>query len=84
METINLKDMDTNFIDAVRNNFESLVIDANAVSIQRAEFGFVNKDCDLVKTMIGSICLHCMQNPDIFNKEQSTNIINIINILSHD
>ena len=76
--------MDSNFIDAVRNNFEGLVIDANAASIQRAEFGFVNKDCDLVKTMIGTICLHCMQNPDIFNKEQSTNIINIINILSHD
>lgn len=75
--------MDSNFIDAVRNNLESLVIDANATSIQRAEFGFVNEDCDLVKTMIGTICLHCMQNPDIFNKEQSTNIINIINILSH-
>lgn len=76
--------MDSNFIDAVRNNFEGLVIDANAASVQRAEFGFVNEDCDLVKTMIGTICLHCMQNPDIFNKEQSTNIINIINILSHD
>ena len=75
--------MDSKFIDAVRNNFEGLVIDANAASVQRAEFGFVNEDCDLVKTMIGTICLHCMQNPDIFNKEQSTNIINIINILSH-
>lgn len=75
--------MDSNFIDAFRNNFEGLVIDANAASVQRAEFGFVNEDCDLVKTMIGTICLHCMQNPDIFNKEQSTNIINIINILSH-
>lgn len=76
--------MDSNFIDAVRDNFESLVINANAASVQRAEFGFINEDCDLVKTMIGTICLHCMQNPDIFNKEQSTNIINIINILSHD
>ena len=76
--------MDSNFIDAVRNNLEGLVIDANAATVQRAEFGFVNEDCDLVKTMIGTICLHCMQNPDIFNKEQSTNIINIINILSHD
>ena len=34
--------MDTNFIDAVRNNFEGLVIDANAANVQRAEFGFVN------------------------------------------
>lgn len=75
--------MDTNFIDAVRDNFEGLVIDANAASVQRAEFGFVNKDCDLVKTMIGTICLHCMQNPDIFNEEQSNNIMYIINKLSH-
>ena len=83
METINLKDMDANFIDAVRNNFEGLVIDANAASVQRAEFGFVNEDCDLVKTMIGTICLHCMQNPDIFNKIQANNIVNMINILSN-
>lgn len=83
METINLKDMDTNFINAVRNNFEDLVIDANAASVQRAEFGFVNKDCDLIKSMIGTICLHCMQNPDIFNEEQSNNIMYIINKLSH-
>lgn len=76
--------MDSNFIDIVRDNFEGLVIEANAASVQRAELGFVNEDCDLVKTMIGTICLHCMQNPDIFNKEQSTNIIDIINILSHD
>ena len=40
--------MDTNFIDAVRSNFEDLVIDANAASVQRAEFGFVNKDCDFI------------------------------------
>lgn len=76
--------MDMDFVNAVRDNFESLVINANAASIQRAEFGFVNRDCDLVKSMVGTICLHCMQNPDIFNREQSVNIVNIINILSHD
>lgn len=76
--------MDMDFVNAVRDNFESLVINANAASIQRAEFGFVNRDCDLIKSMVGTICLHCMQNPDIFNREQSVNIVNIINILSHD
>lgn len=75
--------MDTNFIKAVNEDFTKLVIDANEVNIQRAEFGFVNKDCDLVKSMIGTICLHCMQNPDIFNEEQSNNIMYIINKLSH-
>lgn len=83
METINLKDMDTNFIDTVRNNFENLVIDANAASVQRAEFGFVNKDCDFIKSMVGTICIHALCNPDIFTKQQSNNIVNLINILSH-
>ena len=76
--------MDMDFVNAVRDNFENLVINANAASIKRAEFGFVNRDCDLIKSMVGTICLHCMQNPDIFNREQSVNIVNIINILSHD
>ena len=75
--------MDTNFIDAARSNFEDLVINANAASVQRAEFGFVNKDCDFIKSMLGTICLHAVDNPDIFNEEQSNNIVNLINILSH-
>ena len=75
--------MDTNFIDAVRNNFEDLVIDANAANVQRAEFGFVNKDCDFINSMLSIICIHAMQNPDIFNEEQSNNIMYIINKLSH-
>ena len=83
METINLKDMDINFINTVRNSFEDLVIDANAASVQRAEFGFVNKDCDMVKSMLGTICLHAVDNPDIFNDTQVHNIVNLINILSH-
>ena len=75
--------MDINFIDAVRNNFEDLVINANFASVQRAEFGFVNKDCDFVKSMIGNICIHALDNSDIFNEVQSNNIVNLINILSN-
>ena len=75
--------MDTNFIDAARNNFEGLVIDANVANVQRAEFGFVNKDCDFINSMLSTICIHAMQNPDIFNEEQSNNIMYIINKLSH-
>jgi hypothetical protein len=83
METINLKYMDTNFINAVRNNFENLVIDANAASVQRAEFGFVNKDCDLIKSMIGTICIHALENIFIFDKTQSINIRELINIINN-
>lgn len=75
--------MNTDFIKAVRNNFEDLVIDANSASVKRAEFGFVNKDCDMIKSMIGNICIHALDNPDIFNEEQSLNIFNLINTISH-
>lgn len=75
--------MDIDFINAVRNNFESLVINANFASVQRAEFGFVNKDCDFIKSMIGTICIHALDNPLLFNKEQSVNIRELINIISN-
>ena len=79
----NFEIMDTNFIDAVRNDFQGMLIAANEASIRRAEFGFANKDCDFVKSMLGTICIHAMENPDIFNKIQSNNIVNLINVLSH-
>lgn len=75
--------MDTTFIKAVRDNFTGLVINANAASIKRAEFGFVNTDCDFVKSMIGTICLHAIENPLIFDEEQSNNIINLINTITY-
>lgn len=75
--------MDTTFIKAVRDNFTGLVINANAASIKRAEFGFVNTDCAFVKSMIGTICLHAIENPLIFDEEQSNNIINLINIITY-
>lgn len=75
--------METNFIKAVRNDFTGLVINANAASVKRAEFGFVNKDCDFVKSMIGTICLHAIENPLIFDEEQSNNIINLINTINY-
>lgn len=75
--------MDTTFIKAVRDNFTGLVINANAASIKRAEFGFVNTDCNFVKSMIGTICLHAIDNPDIFTEKQYNNIINLINNISH-
>ena len=75
--------MENDFIKAVRDDFTGLVINANAASVKRAEFGFVNKDCDFIKSMLGTICIHALDNPDIFTKQQSNNIVNLINILSH-
>lgn len=76
--------MDINFIDTIRNSFEDFVIRANSASVQRAEFGFINRDCDFVKTMLGNICFHAIYNPDIFNETQLKNIGNIINMLAYE
>ena len=75
--------MDANFINAVRNDFENFVINANLCNVKRAEFGFVNTDCNFIKSMLGVICVHAIENPDIFNKIQANNIVNMINILSN-
>ena len=73
-----------NILNAVYNNFEGFVINNSNAYINRAEFGFINTDCNFVKNMIAIMCLHASQNPDIFNEEQSNNVINIINKLSHE
>lgn len=72
-----------NILNIVYDNFETFVIDNSNIYIKRPEFGFINTDCNFVKNMIAIMCLHASGNPDIFNKEQSNNIINIINALSH-
>lgn len=76
--------MDIDFVNVVRNDFEDLAINANAASIHRAEFGFVNTNCDFIKSMLGTICIHALDNPDIFNNIQFNNIVSIINKLSYD
>lgn len=76
--------MDIDFVNVVRNDFEDLVINANVASIHRAEFGFVNTGCDFIKSMLGTICIHALDNPDIFNNIQFNNIVSIINKLSYD
>lgn len=75
--------MNNNFNNVVRSGVEDMIIAANSASVQRAEFGFVNKDCDLVKSMIGTICIHALDNKDIFTESQYTNIVNLINNISN-
>ena len=76
--------MDTAVSKVIREDFTKYAIQANEVNIQRAEFGFVQTDCNFIKTMISTICIHAMENNLIFNDIQFSNIINIINRLSHD
>ena len=75
--------MDINFNNVVRAGVEDMLIAANSASIQRAELGFINKDCDLVKSMIGTICIHALDNKDIFTESQYNNIVNLINSIGN-
>ena len=73
-----------NILNVIYDKLEDFVINNNNAYIKRVEFGFVNTDCNFVKNMIAVMCLHAAENPDIFNEEQSNNVINIINKLSHE
>lgn len=66
------------------NNFDAINIEINNININRANAGFVNTDCDFVKTMFSSICIHCLNNLFIFNNEQINNLNNIINRIKYD
>lgn len=75
--------MDINFNNVARAGVEDMLIAANSASVQRAEFGFVNKDCDFVKSMLATICIHALDNKDIFTESQYNNIVNLINGINH-
>lgn len=75
--------MDINFNNVARAGVEDMLIAANSASVQRAEFGFVNKDCDFVKSMFATICIHALDNKDIFTESQYNNIVNLINGINH-
>ena len=75
--------MNNNFNNVVRSGVEDMIIAANSASVQRAEFGFVSKECDYVKSVIGSICIHALDNFNVFNESQTKNIISLINDLSY-
>lgn len=75
--------MESVYIDNVRDNLNDLAIAANESNIKRAEFGFVNSDCDYIKSMLSALCLQAIDNKDIFNDEQFTNIKNLINKLNY-
>lgn len=75
--------MDINFNNVARAGVEDMLIAANSASVQRAEFGFVNKDCDFVKSMLAIICIHALDNKDIFTESQYNDIVNLINGINH-
>ena len=75
--------MNTNITDALHANTHELVIKINEVNIKRAEAGFVDKDCDYIRTMLATICLHALENPLIFTTNRMNEVVGLINKIGY-
>lgn len=53
-------------------------------NINKIKLGFVISKADVDKLTYGIISSHCIENKNIFNKEQISNINNIINMIGYD
>lgn len=61
--------------------YRNTLININQTDITLLELGFIkDNNCN---TMIFPILIHCVENLDIFNKEQLDNITNFLNILNY-
>jgi hypothetical protein len=49
--------------------------------VQRQQAGFAMDICSMMKLMFSHVVIHCLENKDIFTKEQELSINNIINEL---
>ena len=62
------------------DRYNSILIDIERRNIDAIELGFINNDCFPV---LFSILIHCVENIEIFNKDQLININSFINKLSY-
>lgn len=53
------------------NKYNSLLININVNDINKINYGFVDNNCD---SILLSILIHCIENIDIFNDDQLSNI----------
>lgn len=67
--------MDKAIIYILQNN----IINNNIKTIKQNEFGFIDFDNHIDINTINNMCLHCLQNIDIFTEEQLNKIKHIIN-----
>lgn len=52
--------------------------------IERLKSGFApNSFCDIVKEMCASMCLHFIQNENVFDDERKIIVNNIINLITN-
>lgn len=63
------------------NLLQSSIIQADAIMVKRANFGFAESICDLAKLMLSHICLHAVENVDILTDDRKIALNSIINIV---
>lgn len=68
----------------VKEDIFNLLVKVNQINIKRAEFGFAQSDCAFVDTMLATMCLHAIDNPDIFTHNNDINIRYILNIFTNE
>lgn len=62
------------------DRYNSILIDIERRNIEATELGFINNGCSPI---LFSILIHCVENIEIFNKDQLININSFINKLSY-
>lgn len=65
---------------SIVDRYNSILIDMEQQNIEATELGFINNDCSPI---LFSILIHCVENIEIFNKDQLININSFINKLSY-
>lgn len=58
------------------NKYNNLLININTNDVNKINYGFVDNNCD---SILLSILIHCIENIDIFNDSQLSNIDEFLN-----
>ena len=75
--------MQESYIHEIEDNFNDYLTKLSLANIKRTEAGFISTDENSVKTMLSAITIHALPNLPIFNDEQLSNIMFIINSLTN-
>lgn len=75
--------MHESYIHEIEDNFNDYLTKLSLANIKRTEAGFISTDENSVKTMLSAITIHTLPNLPIFNDEQLSNIMFIINSLTN-
>ena len=75
--------MNSNVLDVQHEDMHDFVVNINNINLKRADAGFVMTDCNYIKTMLATVCLHALENTLIFTTNRKEKIVEIINELGY-